>query len=356
MEGGWLRGDAAMAAVKEKDPAARRLVEVLSDKVTEVYGVGSRVENLVRLSGGASRETWSFDAMTPGGVRVPLILKRDPLIYQSDGSIAPEELDLGVSRATEGKLMDIARRAGVPVPEVPFYLMADERTSEGFVMERLEGETLGRRILREDAYARARPKLAFQCGHAAARLHSIPVPELPELMSMDAREEIEYHREQMSSVGHPYPGFEYGFRWLEERLELAGDHYGLAHGDFRVGNFIIDGNGLRGVLDFELAHLGNPISDLGWICVRSWRYGHIAKPVGGFGEISDLQEGYEAGGGGKVSAEEIHYWEVFGTLRWGILCLTMAFQHINSPHVLLEKAAIGRRSAETEYDLLQIID
>ncbi|MCP5002068.1 MAG: phosphotransferase family protein, partial [Hyphomicrobiales bacterium] len=226
----------------------------------------------------------------------------------------------------------------------------------GFIMQRLEGEALGRRILRESAYAKARAKLAFQCGHAAARLHGIPVAGLPELPSMSARKEIDYHRDQMSSVDHPYPGFEYGFRWLEERLELAGEHHTLVHGDFRVGNFIVDSDGLRGVLDFELAHLGNPISDLGWICVRSWRYGHIDKPVGGFGEISDLQDGYEAGGGGKVSVEAIRFWEVFGTLRWGVLCLTMAFQHINGPHRSLEKAAIGRRSAETEYDLLQIVD
>ena len=92
------------------------------------------------------------------------------------------------------------------------------------------------------------------------------------------------------------------------------------------------------------------------MCVRSWRYGYNAKPVGGFGEIRDLQAGYEAGGGGRVSAENIRYWEVFGTVRWGMLCINMTFSHINGPHSSLEQAAIGRRTAETEYDLLQIID
>ena len=345
-----------MTSIKDKDHAARQLHAVLLDKVADVYGSGATVENLTKLSGGASRENWSFDVTVPDGTSVPLILKRDPVIYQPDGSFTTDESRLGVSRATEGRLIELAGQAGVPVPDVPFYLAKDERTTAGFIMQRLEGDALGRRILREDAYAEARPKLAFQCGHAAARLHSIPVADLPELEAMDVREELEYHHDLMRSVDHPYPGFEYGFRWLGERLELAGDRYTLVHSDFRNGNILVGIDGLRGVLDWEIAHLGNPLNDLGWICVRSWRYGHFKKPVGGFGEISELQEGYEAGGGGQVSAEAIHYWEVFGTLRWGILCIHMAFTHINGPHASFEKAVIGRRTAETEYDLLQIID
>jgi aminoglycoside phosphotransferase (APT) family kinase protein len=335
---------------------ATQLHDVLREKVTDVYGPGATVERLTRLSGGASRETWSFDAVASDGARVPLILKRDPVIYLEDGSMATEESRLGVDRATEGRLIELAGKAGVPVPEVPFYLAEDERTTAGFIMQRLEGEALGRRILREDKYAQARSKLAFQCGHAAARLHSIPLADLPELQCMDVREEFAYHHDLMSSVEHPYPGFEYGFRWLEERVELAGTRQTLVHGDFRNGNIIVGSDGLRGVLDWEIAHVGNPLNDLGWICVRSWRYGHNKKPVGGFGEIHELQAGYESGGGAPVSAEAIRYWEVFGTLKWGILCINMTFSHINGPHSSLEKAAVGRRTAETEYDLLQLID
>ncbi len=345
-----------MAETNTKDRAHSELLRVLQDRSAEVYGSCTIVKNLTKLSGGASRETWSFDVEQASGGIVPLILKRDPVIYRPDGSFTTEETRLGVHRSTEGQLIELAGRAGVPVPDVPFYLNEDERTTEGFIMQRLEGETLGRRILREDAFAAARPKLAFQCGHAAARFHNIPLDQIPKLKSMNVPEEFDYYHEIMNSFGHPYPGFEYGFHWLEERIELAGERHALVHGDFRNGNILVGTEGLLGVLDWESAHLGNPLNDLGWICVRSWRYGHIKKPVGGFGDVEDLLAGYEAGGGGQVSPEALHYWEVFGTLRWGILCIIMAFSHINGPNASLEKAAIGRRTAETEYDLLQLVD
>lgn len=343
----------------------RDLAAVMRRRVGQVYGPGTEIDGLVRLSGGASRETWSFDALLPDGRREPLILKRDPLGEKPDekpdekpGGQATGEVGrlVGVDRWTEGRIMQLAGEAGVPAPKVPFFLDADERTSAGFVMQRLEGEALGRRILREDAYAQARPKLAFQCGEAAARFHNIPIERLPKLQSLTAAQALAYNRDVLDSFKQPHAGFEYGFHWLRERLELAGDRHTLVHGDYRNGNFVVDGAGLRGVLDWELAHLGNPISDLGWICIRAWRYGYFDNPVGGFGPIADLLDGYEAGGGGRVSEDRLHFWEVFGCLRWGVVCMIMAFTHIDGRERSLEKASIGRRAVEGEYDLLQLVN
>ena len=346
---------AETAKDKAESPAAR-LQAVLAEVAAEHYGDGTRIDGLVRLSGGASRGTWSFDAVTPDGGREPLILKRDPADQTGEQTYAGVDSRHGVDRWTEGRLVELAGEAGVPEPRVPFYLAADGRTTAGFVMQRVEGETLGRRILREEAYAEARPKLAFQCGQAAARLHGIPAGRLPPLSIMDVGGALAHQRGILDNLDHAHAGFEYGLRWLEERLELAGDRQTLVHGDFRNGNIIVGGDGLRAVLDWESSHIGNPFSDLGWICIRSWRYGHFKKPVGGFGEIEDMLEGYEAGGGGRVDPRAVHFWEVFGSLRWGVICVMMAFTHIIGPQRSVEKAAIGRRAAETEHDLLQLVD
>ena len=334
------------------DPqGAERLRALLQEKAPAHFGAGATVSLPFRQSEGASRETWSFDVTAADGTVHPLILKRDPLIYNADGSILAETRQLGADRITEARLLELSRAAGVPAPAVAFCLEAEETTTPGVVMERLQGETLGRRILREASLAEARRP----CIEAAARIHAIPLANLPPLKSMDAGEELDGYYETMRATGHPYPGFEYGFRWLRERIELAGSRHALVHGDFRNGNILVGPDGLRGVLDWERAHVGNPLMDLGWICVRSWRYGQIDKPVGGFGEAADLLAGYQAAGGPKVSLEALHYWEVFGTLLWGILCITMAFSHLDGPIKSMEKAAIGRRTAETEYDLLQLL-
>ena len=337
--------------------AAEQLSDVLTARLASEYGAGTKIEGLVRLSAGASRDTWSFDAHKPDGVRQALILKRDPMDRQADKSFeGVPEGRLAVDRRTEGRLIQLASAAGAPAPTVPFFLDAGGRTTPGFFTHRLEGETLGRRILREEAYARARPKLAYQIGHAAARFHGIDHDDLPKMRGLGAADELLHYRTIMDSFHQPHAGFEYGFRWLQERLALAGSRYALCHGDFRNGNIIVDEAGLAGALDWEGAHLGNPSADLGWMCVRAWRYGYHDKMVGGFGDLEQLLDGYDAGGGGRIGLEEMHFWHVFGTLRWGVLCMILGFTHLDGNQRTVEYAAVGRRAAETEFDLLLLLD
>jgi aminoglycoside phosphotransferase (APT) family kinase protein len=108
------------------------------------------------------------------------------------------------------------------------------------------------------------------------------------------------------------------------------------------------------VLDWELAHLGDPMEDLGWICVNSWRFGEIDKPVGGFGSREELFAGYEAAGR-KVDAARVMFWEVMGTLRWGVMCCGMMQRFRAGPDHSMERAMIGRRASETEIDLLRLL-
>ena len=320
------------------DPAA------LATVVARDVGVPVTISGLVRLSGGASRETWAFDAKATDGTEHRLVLRRDP--GASVGASA---------RQTEFELLRAAAAGGVSVPAARVVLGPDDDLGSGFVMERIDGETIPRRILRDDEYAEARGVLAEQCGTEAARIHALDVAALPDLPVLGVREQIEQYRGVLDSIGEPHPAFELGLRWLEDHAPPTVEPR-LVHGDFRNGNLVVGPEGLRAVLDWELAHLGDPVEDLGWCCVRSWRFGNVDRPVGGFGNVDDLLDAYVAAGGEPVDPEHLRYWETFGTLKWGVICEGQAFTHLSGIVRSVELATLGRRIAETEWDLLRLIE
>jgi len=305
------------------------------------------VEGVDRLSGGASQETWAFDVLAPQG-RSRWVMRRNP-------AGAGERSELGCGLATEARLMELALAAGVPVPRVACVLAPDDGLGIGFVMTRVDGETIPRRILRDDAFASARPLLARQCGELAARIHGIDPSRLPPLRQAPARAELAAYLERHRSQRVARPVFELAFRWLEDHLPARAVEPRLVHGDFRHGNLMIGEEGVRAVLDWELAHLGDPMEDLGWICVNSWRFGNVDLPVGGFGTREELFAGYEAGGGGRVDPQAVRFWEVLGTLKWGVMCDGMAASFLSGRERNVERAAIGRRASETEIDLLGLL-
>ena len=307
------------------------------------------VANLRRLSGGASQETWSFDATTAGAPE-PLILRRRPA-----GLHGPSQSGMAIALETEAQLVDLAAKSGVPVAQVRAVLTPADALGSGYLMQRLDGETIPRRILRDDAFAPVRPRLARQCGEILARIHAIPKGGLPELALAPAPVQLDQYRALYDAYDQPHPVFELALRWLAERAQDP-PRVTLVHGDFRNGNLLIDREGVRGVLDWELAHTGDPMEDLGWICVSSWRFGEIDRPVGGFGAREDLFTGYEAAGGGAVDPSRVRTWQVLGTLKWGIMCMTMYAIFESGGDRSVERAAIGRRSSETEIDLLALLD
>ena len=318
---------------------AQDLAGQLGTVVGAAFDEAVEVGDLTRLPGGASRETWSFSVRGPGGTTRRLVLRRDPPGAAVSG--------LGL----EAGLLQAAGRAGVPVPRV---IVAGDR-SDGLgaafmVMEFVEGETIPRRILRDAALAEVRPRLAGQCGQVLAALHRIPPAEVPGLAGGDALEQL---RGLLDRLGQPHPAFELGMRWLvETRPARSGES--VVHGDFRNGNLIVGAEGIRAVLDWELAHLGDPLEDLGWLCVKAWRFGS-ALPVGGFGTVEQLVTAYEGAGGGPVDAASLHWWQVLGTLRWGIICIVQALTHTSGALRSVELAAIGRRVCEVEWDLLELL-
>jgi aminoglycoside phosphotransferase (APT) family kinase protein len=237
-----------------------------------------------------------------------------------------------------------------------FYVLEPQAgLGTGFIMDRVAGETIPRKILRDEQFASIRPKLASQLGGILALIHGLPLLQLPELRRMTAAAEIAELERDIHAFDWPRPVFELALRWLRDRDPGLPEHVTLVHGDFRHGNLIIGPDGVRAVLDWELAHLGDPMEDLGWICVNSWRFGEIDKPVGGFGSREELFAGYEEATGHPVDPDRVMFWEVMGTLRWGVMCCGMMQRFRTGPEHSVERAMIGRRASETEIDLLRLL-
>lgn len=300
------------------------------------------------MSGGANKEIWSFERFGPEGSEA-LVLRREP------GGVRTSSRRDAVGVDEEAALLIAAERRGVPVPGVRLVLKPEDEVGQGFVMTRVFGETLARRILRDAEFDAIRPQLAGQCGEALARIHAIPADELPGLPQSDAAHEIEVYRERYAEHGHPHPVFDLAFAWLEKRMPPPPSQRVVVHGDFRNGNLMFGPDGIRAVLDWELAHCGDPMEDLGWLCVNSWRFGGRDKPVGGFGLREDLFAAYERESGVKVDPAAVAFWEALGSLKWGIMCTHMIAIFKSGRDRSVERALIGRRSSETEIDLLLLM-
>ncbi len=280
---------------------------------------GADVTDLQRLSGGASRETWRF--LADG---VPRIVQRQR---------AGDEHDMMI----EADVVRAAGAGGVPVPR----LLAAERQPDGasfMVLEAIDGETIARKIQRDDAFVTARQHLVADLGTALAKIHSLDPTTLPGLTRTD---QVQFYTNVLDSLGHPHPVLELVRNWLVDH-QPPDSAAAVVHGDFRLGNVIVGEQGLNAVIDWELAHLGDPMEDLGWLCVKAWRFGGD-PPVAGLGTYDDLVDAYEAARGVAVDRVAMHWWEVLGTWKWAIMCILQASAHLSGASRSHELAAIGRR-------------
>jgi aminoglycoside phosphotransferase (APT) family kinase protein len=294
------------------------------------------IRSLRRLTGGASRETWSFEA---SGER--LILQRERSGSPRTGAMA-----------IEATMLRAAARADVPVPTLLSASGEPGELGAGYLISRfVDGETIARKILRDDEFSAARQRLAADCGRALAAIHSIPTDAVPGLERTD---QVAHYRQVLDDFGDPHPTFEHAFGWLEaNRPPTSGD--AVVHGDFRLGNLMVGPGGLEAVIDWELAHIGDPMEDLGWLCTRAWRFGSDL-PVAGVGPYDQLFDAYAEASGRPVDREVARWWEVLGTLKWGIMCIMQARAHLEGLSRSMELAAIGRRVCENEHDLLLLLE
>ena len=317
-----------------------------------------RISGMQRLAGGSSRELWSLDAewdeRAEGGPRrLELVLRRDPPGRTGDFS----------DRRLEFELLRRAEATGVPVPRVHWACSEPAALDTPFfLMARLTGETIPRRLLRDDVYARAREAMVGELGRILARIHDVDY-ERPNLRGLDrpkpgrppAADQLAVSIAGVRELApDPHPILELAARWLEARLPDR-QRQTLVHGDYRVGNVLFDEQGVKAILDWELAHVGDPVEDLGWLCTKAWRYGSDL-PAGGIGTREALLEAYEKGGGGDVSLDHLLFWEALGSFKVALVFIRQAHVHLSGAMPSLELASLGRRTAEAEEALVEIME
>ncbi|MGJ8536118.1 MAG: phosphotransferase family protein [Parasphingopyxis sp.] len=310
-----------------------------------MFGESGEIAHLKRLTGGANMESWAFDY----GDR-KLVLRRAP----GDGE-RNEDLSR-ISMESEARLITLACEQGVGAPPVRGILEPADELGQGYLMERIAGETLPQKILGNPEFAKAEQRLAGQCAAELAKIHAIPLESLPTDMPRDeAKSLLAVLAERYREYGASIPIFDYALRWLEDHLPEPAPPC-LLHGDFRMGNLMIDAGGIAAILDWELAHIGDPAQDLAYLCTPSWRFTRHDRPVGGFAGIDEFLGAYEAASGAAVERSRFDFWLVYSTLWWGVTCLGMTDIWRTGQDRTLERAVIGRRVSEVEVDLLLLFD
>ena len=267
-----------------------------------------------------------------------------------------------LTREQEFAVLRAVHAAGAPAPR-PYWFFPNlgREARPAFLMERLDGETIGRRIVRDAALAEARARLPAQMGEALAAIHAIdpvahgltflPAPTPGQSAATTTLDQLEA---DLRAIDEPHPALELGLRWLRAHAPAPGPTV-LVHGDYRVGNLVVGPAGLRGVLDWEVAHIGDPHADLGWACVRAWRFGQDHLPAGGVGDREAFFAAYERASGRAVDRGVAFYWETLGNFQWALGALGQARRHLSGAAPSVELASLGRISAEMELELLDLI-
>jgi aminoglycoside phosphotransferase (APT) family kinase protein len=310
--------------------------EALQPALSELLGRDVQISEPVLLAGGASKEAWAVDA---DGERL--------LVRRAAASVIHRHT---LSLRDELAVLEAAHAAGVKAPR-PYGYIPDLAGREAFVMERLEGETIGRRIVQKEELARAREALPVQMAEELAKIHAIPA----ERVSFLPQSRLEQMADELEEVDEPHAAIELGLLWLRENRPPARPLV-FTHGDYRIGNLVVGDGGLVGVLDWEFAHLDDPVRDMAFSLVRAWRFGVPEKRLGGVGDVEPYLERYNELTNLDVRPAELDYWELAGNVAWAIGCLTQMQRHLTGLDRSVELAILGRLGVEVEYEIVNLLE
>ena len=312
------------------------------------------VREAALLAGGAVQQNWRLDVEVAGGPRAGLhawVLRTD----------AAASLDVSLDRVAEFRCIEAAHKAGVRVAE-PIAASGDKGLiGRPFAIQALvAGTAQGRRIVRDPGLAGFGDALARDIGAELAKIHGVVpasgvVPFLPIPMTNPSRRVVAELRRALDGASEARPALEYILVWLEQNAPEPAA-LTLVHGDFRTGNYMVDGGKLTAVLDWEFCHWGDPREDLGWFIARCWRFGNDDKVAGGIAKLACLLDGYNAAATVKVGAGELAYFEVQAAARWAAISLLQGDRFMRHGERSLELALTGLMPPEMEWDALDIID
>ncbi len=313
------------------------------------------IRSLSRLPGGACQDNFRVDVWLETG-EIP---GERRLVLRSD---ARQSLPASIGRFEEYAVVRAAAAAGVATPNARWLTRDLVRDGAyAYFMDWVEGEAIGRRVIRNPELAEARRKLPAQLAAALSRIHSVSPVTAPDLVFRNltdlspSQAALVGLRKQMDEMKEPHLALELALDWLEQH-QFPSEHRTLVHGDFRTGNFMVGPTGLAAVLDWEFSHWGDPMEDLGWLSVRDWRFGQLDKPIGGFAERDAFYDAYQTASGRSVNRKHVHYWEVAGNVRWAAGSIYQGERYLSGEETDIELVAIARRAVEMEFEALRLIE
>jgi len=314
----------------------------------KTFGGDHTIQELRRLTGGANAATWSFDY----GLK-PLVLRQD-----SSGADETQERS-GISAIglkTEAALMSKAAEYNIKAPKIYAVTPKESAFGEAVLMERVSGEALPQKLFKDPKYETALSGLTIECAQALAKIHTIPSSEFEKLLDTRTPEKaLSMIKEQFADYGQSSAVLASAINWMGENCPKDSESV-LLHADFRMGNLLIDETGITSVLDWELSHIGDPVSDVAYFCAPPWRFGRYDKQAGGVGSLDSLVTAYEAASGRIVESDRILWWRMHSSVNWCLMCMTMANMWRTHADRELERIVIGTRVSESEVDILLLFD
>ncbi|ATQ43738.1 phosphotransferase family protein [Caulobacter mirabilis] len=291
--------------------------------LTRIWGKPATVSDLSRIPGGASRETYRFDAHADGETK-RLILRRDPV-----GSLIDTE------RRIEFEAIRSFHGTGLPAPEaVALEEEGAELERPFFIMGRIDGGKAASPFTMapygEHAEAIGEQFYRHLGSIAAADPAGLPIAKVSQIPTPDAcwKKELDYWEGVIDAdEEHPQPIVRACIRRLRANPPPPAQKLSVVHGDYRTGNFLHDGAGkVIALLDWEMAHVGDPLEDLGWAMEPLWCYGETHR-VSGMIPRDQAIAIWEQASGLKVDPKAFAWWELFASVKGAAIWISSAKEY-----------------------------